>query len=590
MNCIGEMSFDDVKEFLIENQLDSYSKVFRENKIDGRALLLLDDKNLQDLGVGAMGDRLKLLRFIHQSIQLESIGDEKVKVFNDPIHGHIEFHPLLIKIMDTPQFQRLRYLKQLGACYYVFPGASHNRFEHSIGVAHLAGELVKTLQQKQPELQITIKDIICVQIAGLCHDLGHGPFSHLFDGKFIPHVRPQCKWKHEIASVKMFQYLLDDNELYDEFHRYGLTEKDIKFIKEQIAGPRHDLKSEIWPYEGRDKSKSFLYEVVANKRNGIDVDKWDYFSRDCHMLGIKNSFDHQRFMKFARVLAVNKMLQICCRDKEVNNIYDMFHTRSALHRRAYQHKTNQIMEVMLTEALIEADPYLLISGTNGKMMKMSESIDDMVAYSKLTDYVTHQIKMSTDPNLKKSRDILEKIEKRKLYKCIGQTQSHINEIICRKRESTIPNEIAKALSIDELEEVEELKHIKQKAPLRAEDYLIHIAQFDYGMKDKNPLDNVWFYMKNDVNTPIQVRKDQVSQMLPDRFSEQYIRAYSKKTDEDSIEIARTCFSAWCIMNDMTIPKGGDLLAVELTPMKKRVSPPKHSNPTKAVKSLDFCEQ
>lgn len=55
------------------------------------------------------------------------------QVFNDPIHGHVEVHPLLIKIIDTPQFQRLRNIKQLGGTYFVFPGASHNRFEHSIG-------------------------------------------------------------------------------------------------------------------------------------------------------------------------------------------------------------------------------------------------------------------------------------------------------------------------------------------------------------------------------------------------------------------------------------------------------------------------
>lgn len=58
------------------------------------------------------------------------------QVFNDPIHGQVELHPLLIKIIDTPQFQRLRNLKQLGGSYFVFPGASHNRFEHSIGCVH----------------------------------------------------------------------------------------------------------------------------------------------------------------------------------------------------------------------------------------------------------------------------------------------------------------------------------------------------------------------------------------------------------------------------------------------------------------------
>ena len=59
------------------------------------------------------------------------------QVFNDPIHGHIELHPVCISVIDTPQFQRLRYLKQLGGTYYVFPGASHNRFEHSIGWGYI---------------------------------------------------------------------------------------------------------------------------------------------------------------------------------------------------------------------------------------------------------------------------------------------------------------------------------------------------------------------------------------------------------------------------------------------------------------------
>ncbi|XP_021355741.1 deoxynucleoside triphosphate triphosphohydrolase SAMHD1-like [Mizuhopecten yessoensis] len=206
---------------------------------------------------------------------------------------------------------RLRFIKQLGACYLVYPGASHNRFEHSLGVCHLAGELVRAIKNRQPQLHVSSKDILCVEIAGLCHDLGHGPFSHLFDRKFIPQANPGVNWEHEEASVDMFDHLVKKNGLDTEFDKYGLTGTDLIFIKEQIKGPSE----ENWRFEGRDKSKGFLYEVVANKRNGIDADKWDYFARDCHNLGIRNNFDHLRFIKFARVLEVDSELQICSRDK-----------------------------------------------------------------------------------------------------------------------------------------------------------------------------------------------------------------------------------------------------------------------------------
>uniref|UniRef100_A0A3Q2CP15 HD domain-containing protein n=1 Tax=Cyprinodon variegatus TaxID=28743 RepID=A0A3Q2CP15_CYPVA len=111
-----------------------------------------------------------------------------------PIHGTIELHPLLVKIIDTPQFQRLRNIKQIGAASYIYPGATNSRFDHSIGVAYLAGELLKSIREKQQDLGITDWDVLCVQIAALCHDLGHGPFSHMFDQMFIPRARPGINW------------------------------------------------------------------------------------------------------------------------------------------------------------------------------------------------------------------------------------------------------------------------------------------------------------------------------------------------------------------------------------------------------------
>lgn len=340
---------NDVASFLSSKGFDKYASVFQEHEIRGSHLVSLNRQDLLDMDINAVGiqkDLLALFSDLHQSKSRDLS-----KVFNDPIHGHIELHSLLIKIVDTPQFQRLRYIKQLGGCYFVFPGASHNRFEHSIGVCHLAGELVETLKARQPDLGITDKDVLCVKMAGLCHDLGHGPFSHMFDGLFIPQARPGSKWKHEDASVAMFDHLIQVNDLQSTFDQYGITDIDLVFVKEQIAGPIEteqcsSQKQSDWPYSGRGVEKGFLYEIVANKKNGIDVDKWDYFARDCHHLGITISFDYHRFMKFVRVIPVNERLQICTRDKEVANLYDMFHTRNTLHRRAYQHKTSNVIELM----------------------------------------------------------------------------------------------------------------------------------------------------------------------------------------------------------------------------------------------------
>lgn len=222
----------------------------------------------------------------------------KTKVFNDPIHGHIELSELAVKVADTPQFQRLRDISQLGGVYYVFPGACSNRFEHCIGVAHLARTFVRRLQTNQPELNVTYVDALCVEIAGLCHDLGHGPFSHLYDGKFLPLVLGNHDFVHEHASIGILDILIEENNLFPVFQSHGLTREDIQFIKELILGGKSDAPPSL-EWKGRG-TKTFLYDIVANKRNGIDVDKFDYFARDCHVLGLSKSFDALRLMRFAR--------------------------------------------------------------------------------------------------------------------------------------------------------------------------------------------------------------------------------------------------------------------------------------------------
>ena len=438
------------------------------------------------------------------------------KIFNDPVHGSIEIHPLCVKIIDTPQFQRMRNIKQLGFCYFVFSGASHNRFEHSLGTCHLASSMVKNLQQRQPNLKITEEDRLCVEIAGLCHDLGHGPFSHIFDQKFLPRISKN-EWKHEKGSVDMFDYLYEENEkVQEEFRKANLTEKDRTFIK-SLINPSDGIKDDV-EKTGRGNDKGFLYEIISNEENGIDVDKWDYLARDCHHLGIKNNIDHDRLMKFAKVIFKNGNSSISYREKVADTIYNMFNLRRFLHKNAYQHKIVNIISEMFVCALEEADKHITRIGSDGKKWSISESIGNMKAYSQFTDIIFEEILYSTSDELKNSRNILQKIIQRDLHIFIGEVPLPLSY----KSNATFQENIA-----------ENDKELEEKL-------IICEAYLNYGCKSDNPVDKVKFYSKT--GNIDYLPANMISHMLPKVFSEKFIQVFVK--NDSFVDKAKEKFKIW----------------------------------------------
>lgn len=190
------------------------------------------------------------------------------------MHGHIFLPGLACDVMDTPQFQRLRDLKQLGLTYLVFPGASHNRFEHSLGTAHLASSVFTHLYRLQGlELGAEKRDGAAVTLAGLCHDLGHGPFSHVFDSEFLPRrlgsAYASCGWSHEEMGAQMLDHLVDENyvDCTGEDHGPDLLARVKALVTSGHGGPPAAA------------GKGWLQEIVANGRNSVDVDKFDYLVR-----------------------------------------------------------------------------------------------------------------------------------------------------------------------------------------------------------------------------------------------------------------------------------------------------------------------
>ena len=196
----------------------------------------------------------------------------------------VAMDPLALSIVDTPHFQRLRDLKQLGVTSLTFPAGTHNRFEHSVGVYHLAGEMVGRFAALQPELGITRAEQQAVRLAGLCHDLGHGPLSHVFDAEFILTVRPGYSWSHEQMSADLLAVLVDDNHIDVDAAQLRLVQNLI------LGGPSGGC------------TRAFMYDIVANKRNGVDVDKFDYLARDAHHLGLRTAYDYRRLLGSSKVL------------------------------------------------------------------------------------------------------------------------------------------------------------------------------------------------------------------------------------------------------------------------------------------------
>ncbi|KAH8115674.1 hypothetical protein DFH11DRAFT_1299236 [Phellopilus nigrolimitatus] len=424
-----------------------------------------------------------------------------MRTIKDPIHDFITFSPLIWTFIDTRQFQRLRAIKQLGVSYYVWAGASHNRFEHCIGVAHLAGMLVERLKTMQPELGITERDVRCVQLAGLCHDLGHGPWSHVWDGHFIPAVLPGYKWTHEEASEMMFDDLVEKNGIQIE-------QDDMNFVKDLIRGRvRHSAKKN--PPE-----KKFLFDIVNNERNGIDIDKFDYIARDVRAIGDHNNFSARRLIDSARVIGD----EICYHIKDANSVYELCTLRFSNHKRIYSHKTARAIEYMIVDALKAAEP----------TMAIAKQILDPRKYVYLTDNIMERIEMTDDPALAESRAIFDRIRVRDLYRCVDWKTFpwHLGASL---RETITPERIvsaAKTLLAEARTKPDEPSE-EVVASLTSDHVVVDTSTLHHGKKEKNPIDFVRFYGKHNVNVSFKAESGELSTLVPACFAEIQLRIYTK---------------------------------------------------------------
>lgn len=462
-------------------------------------------------------------------------------LIHDPVHGPLHLPLIARKVVDTPMFQRMRHIKQLGMCHMIFPGAVHTRFLHSLGVAFLAQKFVKTLQDKQPELEVSSRDLLCVTLAALCHDLGHPAYSHMFQDFVREHGKRRRKemlaealangtdptadrlaellryetWTHELGSLFLVEQLLQ--ELALPLSEAGLKVDsegdDFTFIKELIDPPKERLNGlheknllhEGWAdvMKGRPLRKAWLHEVVSNWRSGFDVDKFDYLRRDAHFLGIRREFDHERYFQCVRVVFDPMGLPtISPPSKERHMLRDgMLELRKMLHSTAYQHKATKKFELHMMDILAHLNEHVRITGTGGRRFSMAEAAVevDPVAYLALTDTFVEAKLLGEEPELAQARLSYQwHIVQRHLMRNVGTWD--LPRLADGSMRVDADDMIANVLDHYSVE----ARNLHPEVPVRfvrPEELRACTGEFHYGMGESDPLARILFRGKtNDLQS------------------------------------------------------------------------------------------
>ncbi len=234
----------------------------------------------------------------------------KKKIFNDPLYGLISFpFESVYKIIDHKYFQRLRRISQLGLSSYVYTGASHSRFHHSIGVAHLADAVIDVLRLKL--VDITPEEHEAVVLAALLHDVGHGPFSHVLE-------RAILNEHHESLSLQIMHLLNAEFE--------GMLDQAILVFTN--AHP-----------------KKFLHQIISGQ---IDVDRLDYLTRDSFYTGVvEGRVGYNRILKMMDVHDNRLVVE----EKGMYSVEKFLMARRFMYMQVYLHKVVVILDVMLNSFL-----------------------------------------------------------------------------------------------------------------------------------------------------------------------------------------------------------------------------------------------
>lgn len=233
------------------------------------------------------------------------------RLFNDPIYGFIEVPSgIVANVLETPIFQRLRRISQLGLSAFVYPGATHTRFHHALGAMYLMNTTLEILRKKG--IIISDKEFESALLAILLHDIGHGPFSHCLEGQLL-----HCH--HEQMSLAL-----------------------MHLLNEQFGG---ELELAIQIFKGEYK-RPFFHELVSSQ---LDMDRMDYLQRDSYYCGVSEGIIGAK--RLIRTLNVVKD-SIVVEQKGIYSVERFMTARKIMYWQVYLHKTTLVAQHILTGILM----------------------------------------------------------------------------------------------------------------------------------------------------------------------------------------------------------------------------------------------
>ncbi|HDM69776.1 MAG TPA: HD domain-containing protein [Thermotogales bacterium] len=338
------------------------------------------------------------------------------KVVRDPIHMEIPIYPLEVLFMDTSVVQRLRKLSQLVGAEWVYPGATHTRFSHSIGTMHVAGMYAKRLFENDSA------KIRLIRLAALLHDVAHGPFSHQFDDTI--YRKMGLKKGHDDYREKLILSTLPSEvverflDISDPKFRRSVVE-DFEQTMGKFENPERDFENLVRKileiFRGEEEG-SIEFNIVQGP---LGADRLDFVLRDSYHSGVRNysTVALDRIVRNSYVKRINGKEILCYDIKVMDDVYSFLFGRFMMYKNVYFHKTSRAVDLMIQELLNLAD----------EILNLQSMVEDPRKFLKLTDdYIFTMMKEmveregESDPRLRRVKELLRRIDRRDLWKMIAE--------------------------------------------------------------------------------------------------------------------------------------------------------------------------